>query len=57
LTSTRVLYRDGVPVATWIAGQFTALVPMDEAEEWAAKSKLMRGVERLPAPVETEEEH
>jgi ATP-dependent Lhr-like helicase len=53
LVSTRLLYRDGVPVATWISGVFDALEPMDAAAEWAAKSKLMRGVERVPAPVET----
>jgi ATP-dependent Lhr-like helicase len=52
LTSARVLYRDGVPVATWIAGVFTALEAMDEAAAWAAKSKLMRGVERVAAPAE-----
>jgi ATP-dependent Lhr-like helicase len=57
LTSTRLLYRDGVPVATWISGAFNALEPMDAAAEWSAKSKLMRGVERIAAPVETEEEH
>ena len=56
LTSTRVLYRDGVPIATWISGVFDALVPMDAAAEWAAKSKLMRGVERVPGPVETVDE-
>jgi ATP-dependent Lhr-like helicase len=56
LTSTRVLYRDGVPVATWISGAFNALEPMDAAAEWAAKSKLMRGVERVPAPLETADE-
>jgi len=56
LTGTRVLYRDGLPVATWISGTFTALEPMDPAAEWAAKSKLMRGVEHIPAPMETETE-
>jgi len=43
LTSARVLYRDGVPVATLVAGVFTALESMDAAAEWAAKSKLLRG--------------
>src|SRR6185312_14581499 len=42
LTSTRVLYRDGVPVATWISGTFNSLESMDAAAEWAAKSELMR---------------
>jgi ATP-dependent Lhr-like helicase len=49
LTTSRVLYRDGVPIATWISSTFTPLEPMDAATEWAAKSKLMRGVERVPA--------
>jgi len=47
LTGARVVYRDGVPVATLLGGDFTALEPMDAAAEWAAKSKLMRGVERV----------
>jgi len=57
LTSARVLYRDGVPVATLVGGVFSALEPMDAAAEWAAKSKLMRGVERVPALIEAEDEH
>jgi len=43
LTSVRVLYRDGVPVATLVGSVFTALEAMDAAAEWAAKSKLLRG--------------
>jgi ATP-dependent helicase Lhr and Lhr-like helicase len=43
LTNSRVLYRDGVPVATLVAGMFAALEPMDPAAEWAAKSRLLRG--------------
>jgi len=50
LTGTRILYRDGMPVATLVAGAFAALEPMDAAAEWAARSKLLRGVERVPAP-------
>jgi len=38
----RLLYRDGAPIATLVGGQFTALEPMDEAAEWAARSKLLR---------------
>ena len=56
LTSARVAYRDGIPVATWISGTFTALEPMDDTAEWAAKSKLIRGVERVPAVVDTGDE-
>ena len=43
LAGARVLYRDGVPVATLISGTFKALEPMDAAAEWAAKSRLLRG--------------
>jgi ATP-dependent Lhr-like helicase len=56
LTSTRVLYRDGIPVATWVSGGFTALEPMDTAAEWAAKSKLMRSVERIPLAADIADE-
>jgi ATP-dependent Lhr-like helicase len=38
----RVLYRDGAPIATLVGGQFSALEPMDEAGDWAARSKLLR---------------
>jgi ATP-dependent Lhr-like helicase len=38
----RVLYRDGAPIATLVGGQFNALEPMDEAAEWAARSRLLR---------------
>jgi ATP-dependent Lhr-like helicase len=38
----RVLYRDGAPIATLVGGQFNALEAMDEAAEWAARSKLLR---------------
>ena len=54
LTSARVLYRDGVPVATLIGGVFATLEAMDAAAAWAAKSKLLRGVERVAAAVEEE---
>lgn len=42
LTGSRVLYRDGVPIATLVAGLFTALEVMDEAAEWAARNQLLR---------------
>ncbi len=42
LSGARVLYRDGMPVASLISGEFEALVGMDEAEAWAAKSYLLR---------------
>jgi DNA-binding NarL/FixJ family response regulator len=40
--SARVLYRDGIPIATLVGGQFMALEAMDEAAEWAARSRLLR---------------
>ena len=50
----RVLYRDGAPIATLVGGQFNALEPMDEAAEWAARSRLLRALgEYAPAEVGT----
>jgi ATP-dependent helicase Lhr and Lhr-like helicase len=42
LTSARVLYRDGAPVATWISGTFTALETADAATEWTWRTTLQR---------------
>jgi ATP-dependent Lhr-like helicase len=56
LTSARVLYRDGAPIATLVAGNFSALEPMDAAAEWAAKSRLLRGQSFAEAVAETEVE-
>jgi ATP-dependent Lhr-like helicase len=48
----RVLYRDGLPIATLIGGEFSALEPMDEAAQWAARSRLLRATaEHVPAAV------
>jgi len=38
----RVLFRDGAPIAALVGGQFNALEPMDDAAEWAARSRLLR---------------
>ena len=54
LTGARVLYRDGAPVATLIAGTFAALEPMDAAAEWAAKTRLLRGEAMVEPEAETE---
>jgi ATP-dependent Lhr-like helicase len=43
LANARVLYRDGAPIATLVAGEFTALEAMDEAAQWAAKKWLLQG--------------
>lgn len=40
LASARIAYRDGVPVATRVAGVVNLLVPMDAAEEWQARTAL-----------------
>ena len=42
LTAARVLYRDGVPIATLIAGEVALLEPMDEAAAWIARKQLLR---------------
>jgi ATP-dependent Lhr-like helicase len=42
LTGNRVLFRDGVPVATHTAGQTDVLVTLQPAEAWAARQALLR---------------
>jgi len=42
LTNNRVLYRDGVPVATHIAGQADFLVELEPGKEWEARQALLR---------------
>jgi ATP-dependent helicase Lhr and Lhr-like helicase len=42
LTNNRVLYRDGVPVATHAAGQSEFLVTMEPGKEWEARQTLLR---------------
>jgi len=42
LSGSRILYRDGVPIATLVAGLFTPLEVMDEAAEWTARNQLLR---------------
>ena len=54
LTNNRVLYRDGVPVATHAAGQSDFLVEMEPGKEWEARQALLRrnllpGGSRTPA--------
>jgi ATP-dependent Lhr-like helicase len=43
LTTHRVLYRDGVPVALLVAGQVQFLEELDKAAEWQARKLLLRG--------------
>ena len=42
LTANRVLYRDGVPVATLTAGEVRFLTDMDPAARWQAQNALIR---------------
>jgi ATP-dependent Lhr-like helicase len=42
LTNNRVLYRDGVPIATRAAGEADFLVPMEPGKEWEARQALLR---------------
>jgi ATP-dependent Lhr-like helicase len=60
VTGSRVLYRDGVPVAKLVAGEVTLLEAMDEPAEAVARAKLLRGPDRdadvaLLAALENEE--
>ncbi|HWB51825.1 MAG TPA: helicase-related protein, partial [Stellaceae bacterium] len=43
LTSHRVLYRDGIPIALYTGGEARFLETLEPAEEWAAKKALLRG--------------
>jgi len=42
LTGNRVLYRDGLPVATLNSGEVRFLVEMDAAASWQAQNALIR---------------
>jgi ATP-dependent helicase Lhr and Lhr-like helicase len=46
LTGNRLLYRDGVPVATLAGGKVQFLVSLDAAAQWEAQNRLLRS----PAP-------
>ena len=42
LARNRVLFRDGVPVATHTAGHTDVLIALQPADEWAARQALLR---------------
>jgi ATP-dependent Lhr-like helicase len=46
LAGNRLLYRDGVPVATLAGGEIRFLEPLDAATEWFARKALVRGTGR-----------
>jgi ATP-dependent Lhr-like helicase len=55
LTGNRVLYRDGLPVATLAGGKTQFQTTLDRAAEWPARKALLRGptptaMAELPAP-------
>jgi ATP-dependent Lhr-like helicase len=43
LTVNRILYRDGLPVALFAAGEVQFLEPLDAAVQWEARKALLRG--------------
>jgi len=49
LTGTRILYRDGVPVATLVARETRFLEKMEPAAQWVAKKLLLRDTISAPA--------
>jgi len=42
LTGNRLLYRDGLPMATFAAGEVTFLETLDPSEQWQAKNAILR---------------
>ncbi|HVK54543.1 MAG TPA: DEAD/DEAH box helicase [Burkholderiales bacterium] len=43
LTGSRMLFRDGAPIATLIGGDVIILEKMEPAAEWSARNMLLRG--------------
>ena len=48
LTGNRLLYRDGVPIALFAAGEVQFLETLDAASEWDAHKALLRSA--VPGP-------
>jgi ATP-dependent Lhr-like helicase len=42
LTGNRLLYRDGLPMATFAAGEVTFLEALDLSEQWQVKNAILR---------------
>jgi ATP-dependent Lhr-like helicase len=49
LTGNRVLYRDGLPVATLAAGEVQFLETLDPATEWEGRNALLRRIRKAPS--------
>jgi ATP-dependent Lhr-like helicase len=49
LAGNRVLYRDGVPIASLAAGEVTFFGELDPATEWQVRQALLRAAVRAPS--------
>jgi len=49
LTGNRVLYRDGLPVATLAGGEVQFLETLDPTTEWEARNALLRRIRKAPS--------
>jgi ATP-dependent Lhr-like helicase len=49
LTGNRVLYRDGVPMASLVAGDVTFFEEFEPATQWQIRQALLRGAEHAPS--------
>jgi ATP-dependent Lhr-like helicase len=50
LTPNRILYRDGLPVASLAGGKVDFLQTLDASEEWEARKALLRGAVSIRPP-------
>ncbi len=51
LAGNRVLYRDGVPVASLVAGEVTFFEEFESSAQWQVRQALLRGAEFAPSLV------
>ena len=57
LTGNRLLYRDGLPIATFAAGEVNFLETLDPKKQWEARNALLRRqVRLLPAAAQSLDE-
>jgi ATP-dependent Lhr-like helicase len=57
LTGNRLLYRDGLPIATFAAGEVSFLETLDPKKQWEARNSLLRRqVRLLPAAAQSLDE-
>jgi len=41
IANTRVVYRDGIPVATWVGGEMQTLVELSAADAWPIRQLMI----------------